>query len=52
MYKKEIEELIEEIEKIQKNDCLKNNYFLGSLYISAKKALDKDLQLICIGGED
>jgi len=25
---------------------------LDSLYISAKKALDKDLQLICIGGED
>ena len=52
LYKKEIEQLIEEIEKIQKNDCLKNNYFLTSLYISAKKALDKDLQLICIGGED
>ena len=49
LYKKEIEELIEEIEKIQKNDSLKNNYFLASLYISAKKALDKDLQLICIG---
>ena len=52
LYKKEIEELIEEIEKIQKNDSLKNNYFLASLYISAKKALDKHLQLICIGGED
>ena len=52
LYEKEIEQLIEEIEKIQKNDCLKNNYFLTSLYISAKRALDKDLQLICIGGED
>ena len=52
LYKKEIEQLIEEIEKIQKNGCLKNNYFLTSLYISAKRALDKDLQLICIGGED
>jgi len=44
LYEKEIEQLIEEIEKIQKNDSLKNNYFLASLYISAKKALDKDLE--------
>ena len=28
LYEKEIEQLIEEIEKIQKNDSLKNNYFL------------------------
>ena len=52
LYKEEIEELIEEIEKIQQNNNLKNNCFLNALYISAKKALDKDLQLICIGGED
>ena len=52
LYKKEIEELIEEIEKIQKNDSLKNNYFLDFLYISAKKALDNDLQLICISIEN
>ena len=52
MYKEEIEQLIDEIEKIQKNDSLKNNCLLHSLYISAKKALDNDLQLICISIEN
>lgn len=52
LYKEEIEQLIDEIEKIQKNDSLKNNCLLHSLYISAKKALDNDLQLICISIEN